>query len=109
MPVQINYCQSHRTPESNYFMFVTWNVYTLSNSDTSERRTALIDKKFQLINADIVALSEARFLCEGYIKEECYLLYWKDYSEELMTLRYPIATGLFVNVISVYTLTLDAN
>lgn len=123
------------------FVFATWNVRTLLDSDSSERperRTALIAHELDRLSVDIAALSETRFLDEGSLTDGNYTFYWKGLpsgsrklhgvgfaiknsivsrlhelphgiSERLMSLKYQLPDKSFVNVISAYAPTLDAD
>ncbi|KAK0142398.1 Craniofacial development protein 2 [Merluccius polli] len=68
--------------QKHKFYFGTWNVRTLTDSQTSERperRTAIISRELKRFRIDIAALSETRLADEGQLKEEKggYTFFWK--------------------------------
>lgn len=104
----------------------------------AQRRTAVIEEQLDRLNVDIAALSETHLLGEGSLIEQNYTFFWKGYpedgrrmhgvgfaikneivnslqqlphgiSERLMTLKYQVANGNNVNIISAYAPTLDSD
>lgn len=90
--------------KSQSFIFATWNVRTLLDSNTSERperRTALIAHELRRLNIDIAALSETRFLGEGSLVDGDYTFFWKglpDGSKKLHGVGLAIKNSLANNL-----------